>query len=435
MEKGDTVSARILAIPIAAAVFSACGTESGPSAAGPDVVVDTIGDTIVVRTLAGSVWGSEATLVPEQSIGELDGAEEYLFGNIAGIDVDDGRRVHVLDSQSQNVRVFDAEGLHLRTVGRRGEGPGELETAGSVALLPDGRILVQEVLGMVVQVYDPDGRYLEQWTYHADGITLPPKPMTVDKDGQVHVVATRSSSSQFLFEQVVVLGLDGALLTTLDPPGSDFEPPSVEVRFMEPIGGHETAPHPVPLTPRHHWALHPNGHFVTGISSDYRIDVGHEDGVLRIERAFEPVPVSEAERTYHREDVSRGMRVSQPDWEWNGPGIPRTRPPFRGLGTGRDGRIWVTVSTEAHPVENERHDPRNPNSDPMTWQSPLRYDVFEPDGTWLGTVVPPEGFARSPRPVFDGDHVWAVSRDELGVERVVRYRIVVDGGSPAGGDR
>ena len=36
----------------------------------------------------------------------------------------------------------------------------------------------------------------------------------------------------------------------------------------------------------------------------------------------------------------------------------------------------------------------------------------------------PDGFKAYPAPVFDGDRVWAVTRDELGVQRVVRYRNV-----------
>lgn len=64
----------------------------------------------------------------------------------------------------------------------------------------------------------------------------------------------------------------------------------------------------------------------------------------------------------------------------------------------------------------------------VLWNEPLRYDVFGPDGTYLGVVFPPEDFDPIPRPVFDGDYVWAVSTDELGVERVVRYRILVGGG-------
>ena len=59
--------------------LAACGTDTASSAGGPGTVVETIGDTTVVRTMSGSVWGAEATLVPEVSIGELEGAEEYAL--------------------------------------------------------------------------------------------------------------------------------------------------------------------------------------------------------------------------------------------------------------------------------------------------------------------------------------------------------------------
>ena len=61
----------------------ACGpiTDS-QDATGPVVETETIGDTTVVRTVSGSVWEGDATLVPETSVGELDGPEEYLFGSV-----------------------------------------------------------------------------------------------------------------------------------------------------------------------------------------------------------------------------------------------------------------------------------------------------------------------------------------------------------------
>ena len=67
---GTLASAAVLAL-------AACAPDSSPP--GPSVEVETIGDTTIVRTLSGSVWNTEATLVPEVSIGELDGPEEYLF--------------------------------------------------------------------------------------------------------------------------------------------------------------------------------------------------------------------------------------------------------------------------------------------------------------------------------------------------------------------
>ena len=64
---------------------------------------------------------------------------------------------------------------------------------------------------------------------------------------------------------------------------------------------------------------------------------------------------------------------------------------------------------------------------PVLWRTPLRFDVFEPDGTYLGVVAAPDGVSFS-NAVFDGDHVWGVTEDDLGVARVVRFRIVVGGG-------
>ena len=86
-------------------------------------------------------------------------------------------------------------------------------------------------------------------------------------------------------------------------------------------------------------------------------------------------------------------------------------------------QLWA----EAHPVVSENHNPEDPRSEPVTWESPVRYDAFEPDGTYVGTLAVPDDFVTRPEPIFDGDHVWAVTRDELDVERVVRYRIVVGG--------
>jgi len=415
---------------MAAAALITCGTDDGTSSGGPrDQVVDTIGDTIVVRTLSGSVWDMDATLVSEVSIGELDGPEETLFGNVYAIAVDDNRQVYVLDAQAEHVRVFNAEGAYLRTLGGRGKGPGELLSAASVAVLSDGRVLVQEVSEMLIEVYGPDGRHLEQWPYSTDGVIFPQKPMAVDRSGRVHVTSAGSSRRQFSFEQVVRLGPDGAHLETLVPPGSDFEPPSVTVRFAQPIAGHATAPQPLPLTARHYWTTHPGGHFLTGISTDYRIDLVRDEGVLRIERTWVPVAISEDERDYHRERVTRNMRREQDDWSWNGPPIPETRPPFRGIVAGRDGRIWVRLWTDARSVVNEAHNPDNPFSEPVIWESPVRYDVFEADGTYLGALAAPDDLLATPEPIFDGDHAWAVTRDELGVQRVVRYRIVTPSGS------
>ncbi len=64
---------------------------------------------------------------PRMRVGIVDGPLEYIFGNVTGaVRLDDGSIV-VADEQSGNIRRYDADGRHIWTSGRSGEGPGEYE--------------------------------------------------------------------------------------------------------------------------------------------------------------------------------------------------------------------------------------------------------------------------------------------------------------------
>ena len=403
-----------LAAP-AALALAAC--DSDPPHIGPSVEIDTIGDTTIVRTLSGSVWAAEATLVPEVSIGEIDGPDEYLFARIGSLAVDGEGSVYVLDTQANHVRVFDATGTYRSTLGREGEGPGEFKRAETIAVLPAGRLLVRDPGNMRVQVFEPGSEATDEWEYNSGNTYRPGAPLYTDLRGRTFLL-TRGQDGDDI---ILVLGPDGTHLDTLPEPTSDHEPVVVSAATEN-----ASVTSFVPFTPGFYWAVHSSGHFLTGLSSDYRVDLVRDDGVLRIERAYDPVPVSGEERDYRRESLVRMVRFTVPDWRWDGPAIPDHKTVFNELLTGRDGRIWVRLATAGHRVENESHDPEDPLSEAVTWRESIRYDIFEPDGTYLGVVAPPDGFRSHPDPVFDGDHVWAVTKDELGVERVVRYRIDVD---------
>ena len=409
--------------PVAVAtVLGACNTDTGTSGSRPEVAIETIGDTTVVRTRSGSVWDTEATLVPEVSIGELEGPEEYLFGWIGSVAVDDDRSVHVLDGQAQHVRVFDSTGEYVETLGRRGEGPGEFSSAEAIAVLPDGRLVVRDSRNQRIEVFSPGAGDTEQWRYNA-GNYGSDSPLYTDSQGRTFVV-TRDLSRDDFAVHIIVMGPNGTHIDTLPEPSSPFERPLLTAVTSDEWGSGSTSAF-APFSARFQWTVAADGHFLTGLPSEYRIDLARDDGVLRIERTADPAPIHDDERASRRESVVRTMRNTDPNWSWTGPPIPEHKPFYQGLLAGRDGRIWVHLVTEAHAVENENYSPENPNSTPVIWREPLRYDVFEPDGTYLGVVAPPDGFSPYPNPVFDDDHVWAVTRDELGVERVVRYRISV----------
>ncbi len=410
--------ARFHALLLAAttALLPACGIDAGYYDARPSTIVETFGDTTLVRTLSGSVWGAEASLVPEVSIGELEGPEEYLFGRIRSIAVNDDGTVYVLDQQAQHVRVFDSLGIYLETLGRRGKAPGEFSRAEAIALLPDGRLIVRDPGNQRVMVFGLGPEEMAEWRYNASVYTS--SPLYTDANGRTFLLAGDQSRVEDLVMHIIVLAPDGTHLDTLPEPASDYVPP-----FVKAEASGISMSYGVPFAPRFLWTIHPSGQFLTGLSYDYRIDLARDNGLLRIERSYDPVRAMDAERTFQRERTVGRIRRSLPDWDWDGPTIPSYKPFFQELLAGRDGRIWVRLSAEGRPVDNEDYDPDDPGSFPVTWAEETRYDVFEPDGTYLGVVVAPDGFSRFPAPIFDGDYVWAVAADGQGVERVVRYRI------------
>ena len=118
------------------------------------------------------------------------------------------------------------------------------------------------------------------------------------------------------------------------------------------------------------------------------------DGVLRVARDYVPVEVEPAERDERERRIVAMMRATDPNWKWNASPIPSTKPPFHTVHVGAEVRLWVRLRTEAREVEVEeaKDGRRGGRLSPLRWHEPTVYDVFEPDGRYLGQVRAPEGF-------------------------------------------
>lgn len=405
-----------------ALILASCGLgEPGPE--GPQVTESTRGDTVVVRTEAGSVWGGEAILVPELSIGEMEGELAYLFGQIRSLAVAADGTMYVVDAQIPELRAYGPDGRHLRTPGRPGEGPGELKSPdGGLAILSDGRILVRDPGNARIQVYGPDGQALDTWGVRGGFNTS--NPLFRDRSDNVYtqVLVDPQADVRDWLMGLVRIDPEGVPRDTLVPPLTGFQGAVLEARQR--VGeGQNVSRNGVPFAPSEMWTFHPDGYFIHGISDTYRLTLHRPGSPLVIERAAEAAPVTAGEKAEETERVTRSLRQTQPDWRWNGPPIPDRKPFFRRIHAGRDGRIWVEVALAGIEVEDPGYDPRNPESVPDRWREPVALDVFEADGTYVGRIRTPLEFSTYPTPVFDGDRVWAVTRDEFGVLRVVRYRV------------
>jgi hypothetical protein len=399
-----------------------CGTRGDGAPQGPwESVRETRGDTVVVRTLSGSLWAGRARLVEELRLGAREGDPSLLFGQIAGLAVGADGSIYVLDRQVPEVRVFGPDGSHRSTLGRPGEGPGELKQPdGGIAVLDDGRVLVRDPGNGRIQVFGADGAPVAQWPHRGGFFTS--NPLWVDRQQHVYtqILLDPESDVRDWRMSLVRISPDGIPMDTLPVPTSSFEAPSLEARAE---GGSSRMA--VPFSPTESWAFHPDGYFVHGVSSSYELTLLKPGAALRIQRVTEPIPVLRGERREEGARVTRSLRRTDPSWRWTGPDVPDEKPPYRGLYVGKDGRVWVMLHQRGVEGDDPLYDPTSPSATEDRWKEPLAFDVFEPDGRYLGQVGGPMGLGPF---VFDGDRVWAVSRDELGVQSVVRFRVQVDGG-------
>lgn len=415
-------------------VLAACGDAGASDRPAWQAAYDTIGDTVVVRTVAGSVWGDTAELVPEVTIGEFDGPDEYMLGSVQSLAVSADGTMYLFDGHAKALRKYAPDGTYLATLGREGGGPGEYERPdGGLRVLPDGRVVLRDPGNARINVYGADDVYLTSWPIRGGFSTS--RQLGVDTAGNVYhqILLDPEAGVEDWKSGLLKLSAEGQELDTLAAPDVGYEGPTIEAKTEN-----SWSINTVPFSPSEEWQIHPHGWFLHGISERYAVDLLRPEGVLRIVREAEPVPVQPGEKTNAEERAAWNMRRTQPGWKWNGPAIPDAKPPYRGFYAAEDGRVWVLRSQPGEKIPDEMVDePREPDArPPLRWHEPVVFDVFEADGTYLGAARAPTGFSTYPTPVFRGDDVWAVVRDEMDVPYLTRFRVRVGGeGELAPGER
>lgn len=395
---------------LALAALTACAP-SAPDAEGPVIERETEGDTTIVRTVSGSVWGEPRHAVEELRIGTLEGPDETMFGYLQQITPDGDGGVYVFDSQVPAIRHFDGEGNYLGQVGREGQGPGEyLDTLLGMQLRRDGRLQVWDPRNGRITVYAPDGSHSAQWPVSSGLFTG--QAMMLDDADRTYVrhVVERPQPGEDWQIGLLQYGPEGEPLENLSPPPVDRPPP--EGNYY--------------LKPSVAWTLAPDGSWVIGSSERYEFDIRSPDGpILRIQRVLEPLAVGdeehadyEARRAWMVENQGRFMTTEMTE-------TPRVKPYYRALFVGAGGRIWVHRYGPVHP----RVDPpptvegRPPAS---RFAEPKLFDVFERDGTYLGEAIADPALTLHH---FDLDAAGGTLTGEDGTTYVVRVRFAPQGES------
>jgi hypothetical protein len=293
--------------------------------------------------------------------------EDNLLGVIDRVLADDDGNVYLLDIQLVEVQVFDGDGVYLRSLGKRGDGPGEIRNAMGALFLPDGTLgLVQGFPGRIVKV-DLDGLPAGELRPGGDdpsagGFFALRSAAAVGN----HLVLggariTRGENSRTATNFIAAHGLDGAETTRY------LE--SVNVRDF---GRMEFSEKNEFFPGRGGWALAEDGRvYVASARNEYRIDIygpggEHERSITR--------PYESWKRTDAETDKAREMMMPFRRRNRSAVNIvvEPTERDILDIRVDRQGQVWVLPSRGIREQEKGIH---------STW------DVFDGTGTFSRQVA------------------------------------------------
>ena len=401
----------VAAVAVVSAVAAGCASD-GPSGGRLAMERDSAG-VVIVENEGPGAWGDAAWRVEEAHVlaGD-DGRPETQFGYVADVAVD-ADTLYVLDQQAQQVRVFGPDGGLLRTVGRAGEGPGELSTFATSVLLRGDTLLVADWGRGRLHRFRRDGTFVDATLFPGAGGR---SWWRVAGGGDLYYRALERITD----ETGQWRGRDRLLRVTpaWDAPDTvlTFDYPQTDV-------GARGAPKVPVVVNAPTWDVLPDGRVVWTTLEDARVRIHGPDGALRRIVASDrwtsnPPTLAERDRLLDllRERLTMLGGAASLVERFEVP-YPAVMPVLSTVRAGPAGTIWVQRvdgAADAHPMAINTPDP------PTGWGG-ARWDVLDGNGAYLGTVT------LSPRTrvtrVLD-DRVVGVRWDELDREEVVVWRLV-----------
>jgi sugar lactone lactonase YvrE len=135
-----------------------------------------------------------------------------------GVAIDkENRLLYVVDTQQDQVFVFDADSFRLvRRMGTPNKKhelttPGDFALPTGVAVDGDGNVFVTDTMNSRIEMFDADGKFIRQFGQNCDGPGCTPKPkgIATDSDGHVWVADAMIDVLQIFTNEGVLAGYVG----------------------------------------------------------------------------------------------------------------------------------------------------------------------------------------------------------------------------------
>lgn len=400
-------------------LFAAC-RDAGPGSI-PDMDTGALvsgGAELRVTEDSAPRWGdaSEWTVAATPTLDLADPAAPFQ-GVAPVLRLSDGRIV-VADGARQDIRYYDPAGKLLLSVGGRGPEPGQFHALGWIGHGAADTVVAYDFVARRFALFDPRAKFVRTVPLVAGDSTSFAEPLASYPDGAVLMRLGGAPNpfpgapGTFLRDSATYLRvpLNGARPVSLGifPQSQLF---GVTVRPNTP-----PAPFPVPFGLATAATLRGDT-LLLGTGQRFEVaSIGPDGAPLAILRAaIERAPITSTDAKRYTSAALTRLRTgalslkTQLDSGFmraieHAP-FPKRKPAFGRLLVDATGALWVSA-------------PLDPPGEATAW------NVFAPDGAWLGAVTTPEGLRVDEIGV---DYLLGVARPPIGPERVQSYRLTRGG--------
>ncbi len=260
---------------------------------------------------------TELELEMDLSIGGGNAGENYNFSYVRDIDVDGEGNIYVVDSGQYRIQKYDKNGNYLKTIGRRGQGPGEFQTPFGMSFDAEGRIYVREY--EKIQILDKNGEYIR-------GIKVDYRISSdiMSNEGNLLCCTGPIYSQEGISLDVILLDSNGKKVDTM----ASFPDPTAVLR-KSPSEGRRGAVmgFPPPYSPGLFFCPLSEELGIYGYSSEYKLCAVNSSGeiVLIIEKEEIPQLTSKKEE---EEYLEKRVQIHEEAWKDRG-GFPFSRGELR----------------------------------------------------------------------------------------------------------
>ncbi len=338
--------------------------------------VEEVDGVTLVKNPLEPMYGEDVFIIEEElAIGESEGREEYMFSEIPSIAVDDENRIYAVDSKEAHIKVFDENGSYLRTIGRKGQGPGEIGRTNYVSITSQNELMLLDAGNRRITFFSQDGEFIKNIS-SAELFLLQTK---IDTDGNIigfHYVVggenPRYELKKFDAELNHLFSVSSSPLPSASTDGFN------------------------PFFPVLRWDVINGNQIVCGYMKDYELTIYDAEGnlVKRITKEYLRVEVTQ-------EDVDERLEGEElPPEMKDTMAIPKYHSPFNWIITDDEGRIFAKTY--------ER----------MASQGGYYYDVFDAEGKCIASIP------LKTRPfLLKGGKLYTIEEDSEGYQYIKRYKV------------